>query len=151
MRTAMYDHILIPYDGSDEARKGATHGIELAAALGATVHMLYVIDLPGAPRSLSIRDDEERMRQEYREYGEESLDDICRVTEQHGVDCETDIRTGTVSEEIVEYAEEEGIDAIVMGSAYRGKVGALLGGTTDRVVRTATVPVITYRMEENEP
>jgi nucleotide-binding universal stress UspA family protein len=146
----MYDHILIPYDGSDEARKGATHGIELAAALGATVHALYVIDLPGAPRSLSIRDDEEQMRREYREYGEEVLEEICSVAGQHGLDCETHIKTGTVSEEVVEFAETEGMDAIVMGSAYRGKVGALIGGTTDRVVRTATVPVVTHRMEEDD-
>ena len=49
----MYDTILVPYDGSDEGRKGAVHGIELAAALGADIHALYVIDLPGAPRALS--------------------------------------------------------------------------------------------------
>ena len=55
----MYDHILVPYDGSDEARRGAEHGIELAEALDATVHALYVIDLPGTPRALALRDDEE--------------------------------------------------------------------------------------------
>ena len=55
----MYDDILLPYDGSREARKGAEHGIGLAASLGATVHAMYVIDLPGVPRAMSIRDDEE--------------------------------------------------------------------------------------------
>jgi nucleotide-binding universal stress UspA family protein len=146
----MYEHILIPYDGSDEARKGAVHGIELAAALGATVHALYVMDLPGVPRALSIRDDEEQIRKEYREYGEEVLAEICGVAEEHGVDCQTAIRTGSASEEVVEFADEEGMDAIVMGSAYRGKLGSLLGGTTDKVVRTATVPVITQRMHMDE-
>ena len=143
----MYEHILIPYDGSDEAKKGAIHGIELAAALGATVHALYVISLPGVPRSLSIRDDEEEMREEYRAYGEEVLDEICQVAAEHDVPCETAMRTGSAREEIVEFADDEGMDAIVMGSAYRGKLGNLLGGTTDKVVRTATVPVITQRMK----
>lgn len=146
----MYDTILIPYDGSDESRKGAEHGIQLAAALGTSVHALYVIDLPGAPRALALRDDEEELRQEYREYGEEVLGEISEIAAEHGVECSTSIRTGAPSEEIVDCAEENGLDAIVMGSAYQGKMRSLLGSTTDKVVRTSTVPVITRRMQVDE-
>jgi nucleotide-binding universal stress UspA family protein len=146
----MYDHILLPYDGSKEARKGAEHGIDLAAAVGATVHALYVIDLPGAPRTAYVRDDEEEMREEYREYGEEVTAEVCEMAAEAGVECETAIRSGTPAEEIVDYAEDEGMGAIVIGSAYRGKFRALLGSTAERVVRTSPVPVITTRMEMNE-
>jgi len=146
----MYEQILIPYDGSDEAKKGATHGIELAAALDADVHALYVIDLPGAPRALALRDDEEQMREEYREYGEDILGGISDLAAEHGVDCTEVMRTGAPSEEIVDYAKDEGLDAIVMGSAFRGTLGGLVGGTMDKVVRSATVPVITQRMRMDE-
>ena len=146
----MYDQILIPYDGSDEARKAAVHGIELAAALGSTVHALYVIDLPGAPRALALRDDEEEIREQYREYGEEVTGELAEVAAEHGVDCVTAIKTGSPADRIVAYADEEGMDAILMGSAYQGTLGALLGSTTDKVVRAATVSVITQRMEMNE-
>jgi nucleotide-binding universal stress UspA family protein len=146
----MYDKILIPYDGSDEAIKGAKHGIQLAAALGAEVHGLYVIDLPGAPRALALRDDEDSMREDYKEYGDEVLGNLSDVAEEHGVECKKVQRTGAPSEEIVDYAEDEGMDAIVMGSAYRGTIGGILGGTMDKVVRTATVPVITQRMQMEE-
>jgi nucleotide-binding universal stress UspA family protein len=146
----MYQNILIPYDGSKEARKGAKHGIELAAALGSTVHALYVIDLPGAPRTIYIRDDEDEMREEYRKYGEEVTAEICEMAEEQGVDCVAAIRTGKPSEDIVEYAEEEGMDAIVIGSAYQGKFKALLGSTADKVVRTSKVPVVTTRMRFDE-
>jgi nucleotide-binding universal stress UspA family protein len=146
----MYEKILIPYDGSEESRKGAEHGIELAAALGSTVHVLYVMDLPGAPRSLSIWDDEEEMREEYRSYGEEVTGEIADLAAEHGVDSQTVIRSGSVHEEIVEYAEDEGMDAIVMVSAYKGKLGNILGGTTDKVVRMSTVPVISRRMRVDE-
>ena len=146
----MYDQILIPYDGSDEARKGAEHGIELAAALGAGVTALYVIDLPGAPRALGLRDDEEKMRKQYREYGKDVLDNICSVAREHGVDCSTAIKTGSPAEEITNFADDEGMDVIVMGSAYRGTIGTILGGTTDKVVRTARVPVITQRMQMDD-
>lgn len=146
----MYEHILIPYDGSDEAKKGAVHGIELAKELGSSVHALYVMDLPGAPRALALRDDEEEIRREYKEYGEEVTTELCEMAAEHGVDCQTAIKAGSVSERIVEYAKSEGMDAIVMSSAYYGKLGALLGSTTDKVVRTATVPVITNRMQVDE-
>ena len=146
----MYDTILIPFDGSEEARRGAEHGIELAAAVGASVHALYVVDLPGAPRALSLRDDEESMREEYHEYGEEVTGEICSAAADAGVECEAVIRSGSPAEEIVEYATDEGMDAIVMGSAYRGKFPNLLGSTSEKVVRTSTVPVVTKRMTVND-
>jgi nucleotide-binding universal stress UspA family protein len=146
----MYEQILIPYDGSDESRKGAEHGIELAAALDASVTALYVIDLPGAPRALALRDDEEEMRERYREYGEEVLEEICSVAREHGVDCSTAFRTGSPAEEITDFADSKGMGAIVMGSAYRGKIGTILGGTADRVVRTSRVPVVTQRMNVDD-
>jgi len=146
----MYDTILIPYDGSDESRRGAEHGIELAASVGASVHALYVVDLPGAPRALSIRDDEESMREEYHAYGEEVTGEICEAAADVGVDCEAVIRSGAPSEEIVEYAEDEEIDLVVMGSAYQGTFPNLLGSTSERVVRSSTVPVLTTRMTVND-
>lgn len=146
----MYENILIPYDGSDEARKGAKHGIELANALGSRIHVLYVIDLPGVPRALSLRDDEKQLREEYREYGDKVISEVCDIADKYGVESMRATRTGSPSDEIVKFAEQEEMDAIVMSSAYLGKLGNLLGGTTDRVVRTATVPVISQRMEYSE-
>ena len=142
----MYDTMLIPYDGSDEARHGAEQGLGLAAALGASVHALYVINIPGTPRALALRDDEEELRERYREYADEVLGDLSEMANDHSIETVTATRTGSVTGEIVKYADEQDVDAIVMGSAYRGKVGALIGGTTDKVVRSATVPVITHRM-----
>lgn len=145
----MYDTILIPYDGSDEGEMAVEHGIELAASMGATVHALYVVDLPGAPRTVYLRDDDDEIREEYHAYGEDITSEVCDKTDEAGVDCVAAVTSGSVAEEIVDYAEDEDIDAILMGSAYRGTLGAILGGTTDKVVRTSTVPVISYRMPRN--
>jgi len=146
----MYENILIPFDGSDEAMKGARHGIGLAETCGATVHALYVIDLPGAPRTVYLRDDEDEMRERYKEYGEEVTADLCEMASEQGVDCVTALKTGSPGEEVVDYANSEGMDAIVLGSAYRGKFRAILGSTAEKVVRTAEVPVITVRQQMNE-
>lgn len=146
----MYETILIPTDGSDEARKAAQHGIELADALGAAVHALYVMDLPGVPRALSIRDDEEQIREEYEQYGERVTEEVCSMASDAGVDCVASLRSGTVHEEIVRYAEDEGNDAIVMGTGYQGRFGALLGTVAEKVVRMSPVPVISTKMSEVE-
>lgn len=146
----MYDTILIPYDGTDESEKAARHGVDLAASLGAEVRGLYVIDLPGAPRTIYVRDDEEEIREEYREYGEDVLADLGEIAEEAGLGYRSAIRTGTPSKEIVSYADKEDVDAIVIGSAYRGKFPGILGSTSEKVVRTATVPVITHRMQVDD-
>ncbi|MFC7254845.1 universal stress protein [Haloplanus litoreus] len=146
----MYDKVLIPFDGSDEARKGAEHGVDLAATCGATIHALYVIDLPGAPRTVYLRDDEDEMRERYREYGEEVTAELCGMADERGVDCVTAIRSGSPGEEIVDYAESERMDVVVLGSAYRGKFRALLGSTAEKVVRTSEVPVVTVRKSVND-
>jgi nucleotide-binding universal stress UspA family protein len=146
----VYDSILIPYDGTDEGWKGVEHGIDLAASVGATVHALYVIDLPGTPRTVYVREDEEEMRERYREYGEEVTTEVREAASKKGVDTETALKSGSVREEIVDYADVNDIDLIVIGTAYRGKVGAVLGGTAEKVVRTSRVPVTTIRQLEDE-
>jgi nucleotide-binding universal stress UspA family protein len=97
-----------------------------------------------------IRDDEDEMRERYHEYGEEVTSELCEMASADGLDCTTAIRSGSPGEEIVDYAKAEGMDAIVLGSAYRGKLGALLGSTAEKVVRTSGVPVVTVREQMND-
>lgn len=144
----MYKRILIPTDGGRKSEKAAEHGISLAKELGATVHALYVMDLPGAPRTPYIYGDEEEMKQKYREYGEEVTTEVCEEAEAAGIDCETAITSGTVHEEIVTFADERGIDLIVMVAGYRGRFGGLVGSVTEKVVRTSNVPITVIRMGE---
>lgn len=139
----MYERILVPTDGSSDARKGADHGVELAAAVGATVHALYVIQEGTNPWSrVSIEDQLE----EAREYGNELTGEVAAMAADAEVACVTDTKVGpNVAEVINDYVEEEGIDAIIMGSGYRGSMGDLLGSTADKILRTATVPVTIIR------
>lgn len=144
----MYERILIPTDGSDDAERGVDHGIDLAASVGATVHALYVIEEGGNPW-LSESMEDQRARAEA--YGQEILDDVAEQAEAAGVDAVTEVRGGpAVHEEITDYAEEAGVDLIVMGSGYRGRLGGLLGSTAEKVLRTAAVPVTTIRRGERE-
>lgn len=144
----MYDAILVPTDGSSDARKGAEHAVGLADALGASVHALYVIQEGTNPWNPESLDDQlERAR----EYGEELTGEVAELAADAGVDCVRATKVGpSVHEEINDYVEEEAIDAIVMGSGFRGSMGGFLGSTADKVLRTARVPVTVLRRGETD-
>ena len=40
----MYQHILIPTDGSELAERGVAHGLALAKSVGAKVYVIYVVE-----------------------------------------------------------------------------------------------------------
>lgn len=142
----MFDTILIPTDGSSDAKKGAKTGVELAKAVGADVHALYVIEEGTNPWS---RDSLEDQMDEARAYGENLTAEVADIAADAGVDCVTATEVGAnVAREIDEYVREEGIDAVVMGSGFRGAMGGLIGSTADKVLRLVDVPVTVVRREE---
>jgi nucleotide-binding universal stress UspA family protein len=143
----MYDHILLPTDGSDGTVGVIDHAVELAAHHDATLHALYVIntmsltDIPGESGWEGV--DEALTRE-----GKRALDTVEQRAD--GIDTEREMLDGSPPEEIVEYAEECDSELIVMGTHARSGVDRLLlGSVTERVVRTATVPVLTIRVSES--
>lgn len=144
----MYDEILIPTDGSVEAEKGEDHGVELAAAVGARVHALYVVEEGGNPW---MRDAMENQMGEAKAYGERITGDVAAYADELGVESVTAVEVGPdVHEEVHEYVQEHDIDLIVMGSGYRGQIGGMLGSTAEKILRTVDVPITTLRRGERE-
>lgn len=140
----MYDTILVPTDGSSKAEVGARHGVDLASSLGATIHAVYVVEEGGNPwRSESMEDQMDKAK----EYGQDILDEVVEMGRAKGVEVETAIVVGPdVWREINEYVDDEGMEAIVMGTGYRGKIGGILGSTAERVIRTSSVPVTVVQL-----
>lgn len=136
-----YDSILVPTDGSRSAARAAEHGLELAAATDATLHVLSVVDdtsLGPDVRSMLSGD----------EYEKAAADAIERVVEQaaeRGIsDVVEHVEHGTPSEEITAAIDEFDVDAVVMGTTGKGGVDRiLLGSVAEKTVRNAPVPVIT--------
>ena len=146
--------ILLPTDGSDTAMAAARLGMEFAADLEASVHLLSVIDsdrdrvlsrLSGSDSEADLDADERR------EGAIDALETLATDARSLGLNVVTETSTGHPADEIVDYAESASIDLIAMGTAGRGGFDRyLLGSVTDSVVRTATVPVLTIRANEDE-
>lgn len=145
----MYETILAPIDGSDEAFEAAKHAVDLAKEHGATLHVLYVVEkkpVYTSPGLSGLEDD--TVTEKHREFAKEKIGNVADFADEHGVDCVTEVKTGTPHAKIVEYAETIGADTIVMGAHgydWDGLTEKILGSTTERVNRNASIPVVTVR------
>ena len=141
----MYDRILVPTDGSPGADRVVDHAAELAAIHGAELHAIYVVNTAGyagLPADTAI----EGLGPMLHDQGEAALDRAAGRIED--VPFERVLVDGTPSTAIVEHAESEGCDLIVMGTHGRGGINRLLlGSVAERVVRTSSVPVLTVRVD----
>ena len=137
----MYETILVPTDGSDQADAAIDHAVSLARAHDATVHLLYVAD--------SNRDSVTTLGGEVVDALEQEGERIIgNATERldPAVDVVDAVETGDPVETILDYAEVVDADLIVMGThGRRGLDRYLLGSTTERVVRLSSIPVLTIR------
>lgn len=138
----MYQTVLITTDGSIGAERGVTAGLDLAKRYDATVHALHVIDERIYGETPALSDTELRFEQLEIE-GERYLDDIAARGEQAGLDVQTTVVRGMPHEVITDYAEENDVDLIVMGRhGASAHPAPHIGSCTDRVLRTASVPVL---------
>lgn len=144
----MYETILVPYDGSKDAKKGGNHAVTLARELDASIIGLYVVKEGGNPWSSTSWEDQQDAA---KEYAAGILEELAELANQEGVEYESEIVIGpSIHSEINDTAQEKDVDVIVMGSGYYGKYGSLLGSTAEKVLRGADVPVITVRREEDD-
>ncbi|RKD93414.1 universal stress protein [Halopiger aswanensis] len=137
----MYETILFPTDGSDRAETVAAHAIDIATTRDAAVHVLSVVD----DRAFLVLDDDRvaDVRSDLEASAREATDAAATRAAEHDLDVETAVETGNPAECIVEYADEHGIDLIVMGTSGDDYENNVVGSVSQRVVRTAPVPVLT--------
>ncbi len=138
----MFEDILFPTDGSDGAARAFEHALDVAAAHGATVHVLNVAD---TTRDSLVRI-EGQIVDALVEEGEALVEEVAALADDRNVPTETAVLQGEPYRAIVDYADDRGIDLVVMPThGRRGLSRLLLGSTTERVVRRSNVPVLTLR------
>ena len=133
------DRVLVPTDFSESARTAVAFGAELVRASQGCLHLLHVVDASGfgppyIPQGGFVYPKDELETRQRLEALRQELGDI-RV--------ELAVRVGSAAEEIVAYASEQQADVICIATqGHRGIVHAVLGSTTEAVVRTAPCPVL---------
>ncbi|MBO9353782.1 universal stress protein [Bordetella petrii] len=145
----MYQHILIPIDGSELSQIGLTHGLQLARALQARVTIMTVLEPVHLPASEGVRlaSVQQQFRQQARERAQGWLDAGAERARQAGVECRTHVHEeGQPYAAIVDYAAQAGCDLVAMCSHGRSGMAAMvLGSQTQKVLAKSKIPVLVYR------
>src|SRR5437899_1784706 len=145
----MFSSIVVGTDGSATATQAVREAIDVAKAVGATLELVSAY----APVS------EARLREERRHAPEDvqwainpkqevelALSDAADIAREAGVRVNTHARQGDAADAILDVAEEQGADLIIVGN--KGMTGAkrfLLGSVPDKISHHAQSSVMIIR------
>lgn len=143
------ESLLVPFDGSDSGLAAVDHALDLAASTGGGVSFLNVVNhatIAGAETSAGTVIDA------LENAGERIVETAAERARSQGVRVhDATVRVGSPFRTIVEYADRNDIDGIVMGTHGRSGINRfLLGSVTERVIRKTDVPVIATKALEDD-
>lgn len=142
----MAQRVLVPVDRSEQAHEACRLACELFP--DATLVFLHVINPAeaGFSSEATIPSFPEGWYEHEKAIAESLFDDLESHVDIHGPEVERVIELGQPTRTIIDCAEKEAIDHIVMGSAGRKGVSRLvLGSVAENVVRRSPVPVTVTR------
>lgn len=142
--------ILFPTDFSDLSKVAEKAACDLSDQFGAELHVLHVLHdlfltMPQTAAALLIPP---KALDDVISYAESEIQNIPSTVWTTGKRVTRAVRIGSTWDTIVQYAKENGIDLIVMGSHGRtGLSHVLLGSVAERVVQHASCSVLTVRAD----
>jgi nucleotide-binding universal stress UspA family protein len=140
--------ILVPTDFSKHSEWASHAALSLARKTGATIHFLYVVDVPQYAFSAAheMWNMEERQRMAGEAY--QKLKSMIAEPPFSGLPVQIAVEQGSAYQMICQYAAEKSIDLIVMGShGITGLKKIFIGSTTERVIHHASCPVLSIKNE----
>lgn len=147
----MYRKILAPLDGSPLAEVALPHAISLAQQFDAELLLLRIFGLPPQLYSaLELASTAEAEVLASRSEAESYLQTAAFRLRKEGLRVTTLVDSGPIAETIVDLAQVEGVDVIVMSTHGRSGLGRwVYGSVADRVLRSAHVPILLIRAQQS--
>jgi nucleotide-binding universal stress UspA family protein len=146
-------NVLVATDFSEPSEAALNYGRELARSFHATLHVLHVVDsiyaqYGGEAYSVALPE----LQVEIENSGRKQLEGLLNDEDRTDLHAKPVLITALAkAAAIVDYARQNAIDLIVMGTHGGGAISHLLmGSVAERVVRTATCPVLTVHHPERE-
>jgi nucleotide-binding universal stress UspA family protein len=148
-RRPMFGSIVVGTDGSETASEAVRQATDLAKTVDGKIHLVSAYEPVGNQRLRSERQeapDDVQWMVNQREDVDATLKDAAASIEEAGVNVATYARQGDPADAILDVAEEENADLIVVGN--RGMTGAkrfLLGSVPNKVSHHAPCSVLIIR------
>jgi nucleotide-binding universal stress UspA family protein len=139
--------ILVPVDFSEPSTRALMHAIAMAEQFGASLDVLHVVPNPYVddPAGLYLPLPATYVNDLMND-ARKRLDDLLDSVDHQRLRARPIVKAGDPLRQVVEYARDESMDLIVLGTHGRSGVAHLfLGSVAERVVRTAPCPVLTVR------
>lgn len=158
----MFSKILVPLDGSDLAEAILPYATEVAKKFGAQLTLLQVVDPlekivaemmpatiePTAGVAMAGLDIAEEQVQAEHEIANRYLSGVQTRLHGEGLAVRFEVIEGNAKEDIVRYANEQGIDLIAMSTHGRtGLLHLVRGSVTEAVLHSAICPVLVIRSQ----
>ena len=149
MMARMFESMVVGTDGSDTANEAVRQATDLAQRLGATVHLVSAYEPVPEGR---LREERQQVPDDLqwmvnpREDVSTTLEKAAEAIREQSVQVETHAREGDPADAILDVAEEERADLIVVGN--KGMTGAkrfLLGSVPNKVSHHAPCSVMIIR------
>ena len=139
--------ILLTTDLSETAERAFAPARAMAELFGARILLAFVEEVRMPPLVLDYETPEVvQLLQDHRSLARTKLDALVAKKLGEGIEVELGLLTGSPHAEIVRLAEEKSADLIVMATHGRATLThAILGSTTERVLRQAPCPVLVAR------
>lgn len=146
------DKILVPVNFTDESRRALSYAVTIARVTGASLVLVSVVEDTFPYPELFAWDhpDEDY----YRYVRTRSTDRMRELLDEHPAVGEVQqvVVRGRPAAEIIAVAEQVGADLVVMArQGVSGLRAAIMGSTTESVVRGASCPVLVLPPSADEP
>src|SRR6185503_6721780 len=153
MDTQLISKVVVPIDGSQDSMRAAEYAVKLAELHGADLSVVYVVNVDQYLQSLglyriSYPDSIKKKIEEAREEAQKWFTEISKNAEQKKLRIKTEVLDTPLSvvASVVNYADRENADLIVIGT--RGRSGLnkmLLGSVASGVVTYSPCPVLVVK------
>lgn len=137
--------ILVAYDGSSHAERALEQAARLAKALGTNLTIAYAVPpLPAPPDAYGLT--LAQIERDNRAYAEKLVEGAAGTVKLPGAKVDTLILYGAPAAGLMEAAEAEDVELVVVGSHGRGAISrALLGSVSSRLAHGCKKPVLIVR------
>jgi len=146
----MYQKIMVPLDGSALAECVLPHVESIAKGCGASsvvfVRVVEPIYLPTGSDFAFSDKELQQMRSEQIAAAQEYLKKWVDRLKYNSTNFQSEVIEGRPADSLVEYAEKNNVDLIVIATHGRSGVSRWVwGSVADRILRSACVPVLMIR------
>lgn len=142
----MYKDIVVGTDGSATAKQAVNQAAELAKVGGATLHLVSAYRLPGQVAAfgpgLEAVMTSPASDNEIRAEVDDMLAELATEVRDQGVSVETYAVPGNAAQAILDVAENQGADLVVVGSRGMGGARRFLGSVPNNVSHHAPCSVL---------